>query len=201
MSVFRSGFRLRAALQRVAAHGFAFVPSALDERFRRRLQDEIDSGPFEHFQERFAQVRQQIDGFDVAAPFDGYPALSELCGELTDTVRIHGKGVRGLATWQVNEAGVARYRLGSVGITPHMDGRWYRRLVAVLTLYGRAPFAVCSDREGTVVAEWEAGPGDLTLIRGPGLVGVRDGRPLHTAGPPASGERCSLGLRMTTRRG
>lgn len=199
MVALREDLELGAALRQVAGHGFSFVPVALDERFRRRCRTEIDAGPFRHFQEEFSRVRQQIDGFDVGAPFRGYPALAGLSREVTALVHRDGRGVRGLATWRVNEAGVAHYRPDSLGITPHMDGKWYRRLVVVVTLYGTARFAVCSDREGTVVDEWHTGPGSLMLMRGPGLAGARDGRPLHTAGTPRRGERCSIGLRMSVR--
>src|SRR5919201_1067611 len=100
------------------------------------------------------------------------------------------------ATWIPNEIGVARYRPGSIGITPHLDGKWYRRLVAVITVYGRSRFAICRSRAGDVTADWRPGPGDLVLLRAPGLGGIRDGRPFHFVEGPARGVRCSLGVRM-----
>jgi hypothetical protein len=81
-----------------------------------------------------------------------------------------------------------------------MDGRWYRRLVVVATVYGRAPFAICGSRDpDDVVERWMAGPGDLVLMRGPGLAGHRDGRPFHLVEGPRRGERLSLGVRMSAR--
>ena len=124
---------LRTPIQDVATRGATHVPRALDEGFRRRLRGELLDGPYEHFQESFGQVRQQMDGFDIAHPFEAFPLVAELSRELSGLVREHGRGTRGLATWDVNEAGVARYRPGSIGITPHLDGKWYRRLVAVVT--------------------------------------------------------------------
>jgi hypothetical protein len=112
-------------------------------------------------------------------------------------VRSDGAGIRGLATWMPNEIGVARYGPGSLGITPHLDGKWYRRLVAVLTLYGRSRFAISRSREGEITADWRPGPGDLVLLRAPGLGGVRDGRPFHLVEGPSRGVRCSLGIRMS----
>lgn len=194
-----SGLDLRSALREVVDRGAAFLPRSLDESFRRRLRRELEAGPFEHFAEEFGQVRQQIDGFDIREAFDGFPAVAVLHDELTALVRAHGRAIRGLVTWMPNEAGVARYRPGSIGITPHLDGKWYRRLVAIVTVYGNARFAVCRDRAGAVVVAWEAGPGSLTLMRGPGLGALRDGRPFHTVGAPRRGERCSIALRMSTR--
>jgi len=109
--------------------------------------------------------------------------------------------VRGTATWTPNEVGIAHYVPGSIGITPHMDGKWYRRLVVVATVYGRAPFSICGSRDpDDVIERWISAPGDLVLMRGPGLAGHRDGRPFHLVDGPLEGERLSLGIRMARRR-
>lgn len=199
--VFRSGIDLGPALRTVVREGSAFVPRALDEPFRRRLWGEVRAGPFRHMAEEFGggRVRQQLDAFDIVKPFDGFPAVAELCKKITALVQDHGRGIRGLATWETNEVGAARYRPGSLGITPHLDGKWYRRLIAVVTVHGSGRFSICRDRAGPVVEEWGAGPGSLTLLRGPGLGGHRDGRPFHMVAGPRRGERCSLGLRMSAR--
>lgn len=172
------------------------MPDALVPAFLERLTDELRSAPFRRLDEQFGAVRQRIDGLDLMAPFTGYPAVAQCRRELVALVRAAGSQIHGLATWWPNEAGVARYRPGPIGITPHRDGRWHRRLVVVATVFGSAEFTVCADRAGTVVAGWEAGPGSLTLLRGPGLAGQRDGRPLHAVAAPARGARCSLALRM-----
>jgi hypothetical protein len=143
-----------------------------------------------------AGVRMEIDGFDLEAPFDGFPALSELASAFQERVRRDGDGVRGLRTWAPNEAGAARYHPGSVGVTSHMDGRRYRRLVAVFTVAGSARFEVRGSREGGVLERWNAAAGSVTLMRGPGLGGVRDGRPYHAVHGPPRGTRWSLALRM-----
>jgi hypothetical protein len=195
-----SGRDLADALRACAASGFARIPRGVDASVLRRLRPEIEAGPFRRFRESFGRVRQQIDGFDVAIPSADFPVLSELCHTLGEAVRAHGRGVRGLATWSPNEVGVARYEPGSIGITPHMDGRWYRRLVVVLTVHGRASFAICASRDpDDVVERWTAGPGDLVLMRGPGLAGRRDGRPFHLVEGPRAGRRLSLGIRMSVR--
>jgi len=197
MSLLRERLDLREALVTVRREGAAFVPGALDEAFRLRLRREVDAGPFRSMSGTYGKVRMEIDGYDVPAPMDGFPLMRELAEMLGEAVRASGAGIRGLATWRPNEIGVARYRPGSLGITPHLDGKWYRRLVAVVTVYGRSRFAICRTREGDVVAEWWPGPGDLVLMRAPGLGGLRDGRPFHLAEGPRRGMRCSLGIRMT----
>jgi len=192
-----AGLDLRSSLRETLERGAAHLSDVLDEAFRRRLRREIEGGPFEPFAETFGKVRQQIEGYDIRDPMEGFPAVAELREELTAVVREHGRGIRGLATWAPNEVGVARYRPGSIGITPHLDGKRYRRLVAVVTVWGRARFSICRDRAGEVVSAWGAGPGSLALLRGPGLGGIRDGRPFHAVGTPRPGDRCSLGFRMS----
>jgi hypothetical protein len=73
-------------------------------------------------------------------------------------------------------------------------------MVIVMTVYGRAPFAICGSRDPEDILErWMSEPGDLVLMRGPGLAGARDGRPFHLVEGPRRGERLSLGIRMSTR--
>jgi hypothetical protein len=196
-----SGLELGSALRRTAAEGFAHLDAAIDDRFRRMLWDEIGRGPLRSMVGTFgkAGVRMEIDGYDLESPFRGFPATARLAAELGERVRADGRTIRGLATWRPNEAGVGVYRPGSVGITAHLDGRWYRRLVAVFTLAGSAPFEIRSGREGEPVEAWAAGAGSLTLLRGPGLAGARDGRPFHAVHGPSRGVRCSLALRMSVR--
>jgi len=194
------GLDLRDVLGACASVGHARVPAAIGTDTLRRLRAEIERNPFRPFGESFGQVRQQIDGYDIAVPASGFPVLTALCHDLRDLVRTQGQGVRGLATWAPNEVGVTHYVPGSIGITPHKDGKWYRRMVVVVTVYGRAPFAICGSRDPEdVVERWTSEPGDLVLMRGPGLAGARDGRPFHLVEGPRRGERLSLGIRMSTR--
>ena len=194
------GLDLGPALRACAASGHARVVRSIRPAFLRDLRRELGAGPFRRFNESFGAVRQQIDGFDVPLPSEGFPFLDMLCRELRERVRADGRSIRGLATWRPNEVGITHYVPGSIGITPHLDGRWYRRLVIVATVYGRAPFAICRSRAPSDVADrWVAEPGDLVLMRGPGLAGARDGRPFHLVEGPRTGERLSLGIRMAVR--
>jgi hypothetical protein len=189
---------LAAALARTAAQGFAHVDEILEPSFARALRREIERGPLRRMAGEFgkAGVRMEIDGFDVAAPFEGFPLLGALSDALVERVRADAGGIRGLRTWRPNEAGIGIYRPASVGITAHLDGRWYRRLVAVFTVAGSAGFQVRSSREGDALETWWARAGGVTLMRGPGLAGVRDGRPYHAVQGPRRGIRCSVALRM-----
>lgn len=189
---------LTEALGACARSGHAHVPDAIDPAVLPALRAELDAGPFRRFGEYFGRVRQQIDGYDVVLPSTAFPGLTALARELGGLVRTQGRSLRGLATWRPNEVGIARYVPGSVGITPHLDGKWYRRLVVVATVYGRARFAICGSRDpADVLDAWTSAPGDLVLMRGPGLAGARDGRPFHLVEGPRRGPRLSLGIRMS----
>jgi hypothetical protein len=185
------------ALRRTAAQGFEHLEDVVEPALLRALWRELCAGPLRPMEGSFGRVRMQIAGFDVADPMDAFPRLAELRDSVTERVRRDGADIRGLATWRPNEAGVGMTRPGQTGITSHLDGRWYRRLVAVVTVVGSARFEVTATREGPVVDEWQAGPGGMTLMRGPGLAGRRDGRPFHRIGPPSRGVRCSVALRMS----
>jgi hypothetical protein len=193
-----NGLDLSNALRRTASNGFSHLDDVLDKQFAAELWDEIRGGPLRTMSGEFgtARVRMEIDGFDVESPFDGFPCIQTLVDEFAERVRTDGEGVRGLATWRPNEAGVGVYRPGSVGVTAHMDGRWYRRLVAVFTVIGSARFEVRASRQGDVVETWTARARGVTLMRGPGLAGGRDGRPYHSVYGPERGVRCSTALRM-----
>lgn len=185
-------------MRTTAARGFAHVDDVVEAGFLGALDAEIRAGPLRRMSGTFgrAAVRMEIDGYDLVAPFDGSPLVAELASTFVQRVRSDGRGIRGLLTWQPNEVGIARYRPGSVGVTSHMDGRWYRRLVAVFTITGSARFEVRASREGRVLERWNARAGSVTLMRAPGLAGVRDGRPFHAVLGPPRGVRCSLALRM-----
>jgi hypothetical protein len=189
---------LAPALRSAAANGFAHVDGIVDAAFLRELWREVLTGPLREMTGTFgkAGVRMEIDGYDVEAPFDGFPLLRELAEAFAERVLRDGVRIRGLRTWRPNEAGVAVYRSGSVGVTSHLDGRWYRRLVAVFTVVGSARFEVRASRAGDVVERWDARAGSVTLMRAPGLAGARDGRPYHAVHGPPRGTRCSLALRM-----
>lgn len=188
---------LRAALERVRDRGAAFVPRALSDPFRTRLGAAVRGGSFEAVPGSVGPVRQETESWDPR-PGD-LPEVDDLRAAVTRVVRAHGRGIRGLATWRPTDVTVQRYRPGALGITPHLDGKRYRRLVVVVTVAGTARFRIHERRDGPAVAEWEAGPGSLALLRGPGLGGHRDGRPFHAVEGPRRGMRYSVALRMRAR--
>jgi hypothetical protein len=96
----------------------------------------------------------------------------------------------------INDLILQRYRPGSRGITPHRDHLRYRGLVALLIVSGDGRFCLCADRRGARAREVPALPGDLLLMRAPGLAGSSD-RPFHFL-DRITVERLSFGLRWDT---
>ena len=191
------GLKLQAAFEEVRSRGFALVAGAVDEGVLAELQLEAERCPLERWPEVIGKVRQRMDGCFLRPPFGGYPGIAGIAGALVGEAR--ASSTRGLRTWRPNEISVQRYEPGSIAIESHRDNIRYRRLVAILTTAGRARFRVLETREGSVLAEWTPEPGDLVLLRGPGLGGLRDGRPFHALDAPQEGERWSISFRMNTR--
>lgn len=191
----------RAALESSVEMGAGFVPDGLPGRSVRALLDEVGHGPFGAVEPEVGPVRQEVESLEIR-PDDlaRYPAVRALRDELVAAVRRGGAGIRGLATWMPGEIDVQRYPAGSIGITPHLDGKRFRRLVAVVTLAGTAPFSIHPTRDGPAVRTFDTGPGSILVMRGPGLAGHRDGRPFHSIGGPADGPRISMGFRMRVER-
>ena len=196
MGVFRSDLDLGRPLQTLREAGAAFIPHALSEPFRARLQRDIEAGPFQRLPDRIGPVRQEADLFIIAGDMADHPAVGRLRAELVTRVRRDGSQLPGLARWWPNEAYVQRYEPGALGVSPHVDSKRFAVLVAIFTTEGSARFALCRTRAGEINAEWEAGPGSLTLLRGPGLLDAEDVRPFHTVRGPVDGRRFSITFRM-----
>jgi hypothetical protein len=190
---------LGPVLEAVRRNGVAVVDQALADPFRRQLERELMTVPYQAAPAEVGPVRQETDVF-LLRNLAGFPIVAELVGEFRTAVRAHAREIRGLATYAPNEVYLQRYRPGSLGITPHLDVKRYRRLVAFFTVRGSACLSVFRERAGEEIARFSIGPGSLALLRAPGLGGLRDGRPFHAIVPGGIEERVSVGLRMDTRR-
>jgi alkylated DNA repair dioxygenase AlkB len=127
------------------------------------------------------------------------PAIRELRDDLVRRLADHAGGGNAVPEWYPNEAYMQRYAPSALGVSPHVDSSRFAYLIAVFTTEGSARFAVCRDRSGDPLMEWNAGPGSLVLLRGSSS--KCSDRPFHTVGSPAVGRRFSVTLRMSTRPG
>jgi hypothetical protein len=200
MTALHPDLDLGRPLQALRKVGAAFILHALSEPFRQRLQREIQDGPFERLPDQIGPVRQQADLFVVTDAMTDHPALAHLRAELVSRLRQDSPQLAGLARWSPNEAYVQRYEPGALGVSPHLDSKRFAVLVAIFTTQGSARFALCQTRAGEILQEWDAGPGSLTLLRGPGLLDAEDQRPFHTVYGPAAERRYSITFRMNQER-
>jgi hypothetical protein len=199
MSTLLTTLDLRGPLARAGQIGASFLGEAIEGSSLKILRDEIAAGSFDSLPEQIGPygVREEAELLQIPAEdFSAYPAIAQLRTDLMQLVREHGRNINGLEEWRPNDIAAMRYHPGSLGITPHRDGKRHRYLIAIVTIEGAAAFNLCTDREGTGIDRWPTTPGSLVLMRGPGLNGAEDGRPFHTVSGPTSGARVSLTFRM-----
>ena len=113
----------------------------------------LTSGRFAPLEPTIGTVNQRGEGLTVEPDDDGFPSVGRLVSELTWEVR--ASRLPGTADYVPNEITCQRYLDERSGITPHMDQRRYRLLVAAFTLVGEATFTVFEDRSArTIVRAW-----------------------------------------------
>lgn len=199
LPMLRPGTGVRRGIEVASRDGAAFVASALGEHALASISRELAPARFGKLAGREGRARQEGEILVLTGPLRGYPAIRQLRGELVAAARGLAAAIPGLEVWDPDEVAVQRYHAGALGITPHLDLKRYGYLVAVATVHGSAAFTWCRNRDGDPLATWQAGPGSLVLLRGPGLGGTPDSRPLHAVSGPVTGQRISLGFRMNTR--
>jgi hypothetical protein len=197
VSALRDDLDLRRPLAEVDDLGGTLVEHALEDAFRAELEAATSALPFRRLAAEEGRARQGGDYHALTAPFGSVPAVQLLADDLVRHVHAAGAGA---GDWVPNEVYVQRYRAGDLGITPHLDLKRYRYLVAVFTASGEAECMLCKNRAGDVLRSWLATAGSLVLLRAPGFADVDDGRLLHAVRGPAAGERISVSYRFDSRR-
>ncbi len=109
-----------------------------------------------------------------------------------------------LSEWKPNEITYHRYNAGEdgVGLSPHIDNARFKGVIAILGIDKKADLVVGRRDEGgdfNPDAEVSIEPGDLALLRAPGLFKgcSTDYRPEHTVTNPEP-ERISMMLRSNS---
>ena len=125
--------------------------------------------------------------------------LAESLGQLFRAALSYDSLVEAPTAFRFNDLIVQRYPAGCRGISPHRDHARYVVVVAILVLSGDGEFCVCQDRSGDVAVEIPARPGDLVLMRAPGLRGVGP-RPFHLL-RNVTRYRRTVGLRYDVEKG
>jgi hypothetical protein len=191
---------LDTALTRASEIGAAFIAHALTGPALAAINVEIRAGSFKPLPDQLGAygVREEAELLQIA-PDDTsrFPTTTRLGADIAQLVHQQGKKIAGLDGWEPNDIAAMRYHAGSLGITPHRDGKGYKLLIAIFTVEGSAPFTLCANRKGDIVDQWQTASGSLILMRGPGLRGIENDRPFNTVAGPRTGTRVSLTFRMS----
>ncbi len=173
----------------------------LEEDFRVALLEEAQDYEYQPEDEIVGSgdrvVRQQISSFDDFPGDSAYVLLKDSFQGLLEQRLVELEAYPFETALNFNSMVLQRYEEGSLGITPHKDGLSYINLVCVFMIGGRGRFYVCSDRSGRDAKEVDASPGNVILMRAPGLFGAGDNRPFHFVSEIEE-TRYTFGLRQKT---
>lgn len=116
------------------------------------------------------KVREQLSSFTNFPPDSLFYKLRN------DFLELMIRKLSGLKTKNIfgqplnfNDMSLQRYEPGSIGITPHRDGKSRVNMICVFVLKGISEFAICDDRLGTNPKFLDVRPGNVLILRGPGF--------------------------------
>ena len=146
--------------------------------------------------EREAKIAQQFETLNFSYLTEASPAVRKFGQRLISFVQPV------LPKWRPNDVAIQRYLPTHIGIDNHRDYASDILLVAVASLEGSARFHIEADE--VYSKQWsnvEVCPGDLVLLRAPGLTGHPEDRPYHRIEAPLAGQRVSIAYRQNSRLG
>jgi hypothetical protein len=174
----------------------------LDEDFRLALLEEAGGYVYQPEDEivgsRDRVVRQQVSSFDNFPEYSDYVLLKNSFQGWLEQRLAKLESYPFETSLDFNSMVLQRYEAHSIGITPHKDGLSYINLVCVFVIGGGGRFYVCPDRSGRETRAIDASPGNVILMRAPGLFGPEDNRPFHYV-TEIKERRYTFGLRQKRR--
>ena len=123
-------------------------------------------------------VRQELASFAAFPADSAFVRLRDRLQALLDEAFAACRPYPFDGPLELNSLVLQKYDAGSLGITPHRDGKRFVNLICVVVLAGRGRFFVCADRAGRGAREVEAHPGAAIFMRAPGFRGSQE-RPFH----------------------
>jgi hypothetical protein len=171
----------------------------LDEDFRTALLEEAEDYVYEPKDELVGSgnrsVTQQVSSFRGFPNGSRYVLLRNSFQDLLELCLAELGSYPFEMSLSFDSMVLQRYQKGSIGITPHKDGLSYINLVCVFVIGGQGRFYVCSNRSGSDAREIDASPGNVIVMRAPGLFGPEDNRPFHFV-TDIKATRYTFGLRQ-----
>jgi dihydroneopterin aldolase len=149
----------------------------LTAQYRAKLLKEAEGYEYVRQPEVLAggKVREQISSFNALPEASGFHKVAD---DLAEMLYRKSPAHQFATPLHFNEFNLQRYDKGSLGVTPHKEGKSCRNLIAVFILKGDAKYAICRDRSGSEPIFFDTTPGNVILMRGVGFYGRND-QPMH----------------------
>ena len=192
--------------------GVAHLPGFMSTTDRKSVLSELadqgrvtwqDSHHATYTNQRGLTIVQNHDTFALKLsrgdqrPLARLPYFRAAIGAIKRHVREMSVAITPLRAWVPDEASVHRYDNAEIGLSFHKDNARFVGLIAILSLDGVCDLAV--QRPQGIVCH-TANPGDLVLLRAPGLIhSTEDLRPEHAVVNLRTPTRTSLMVRANDR--
>lgn len=202
MEIFRPGLNFDHLLRDVVTFGGTFVPQAFTDEYLAYLLEEVETLEYGSYESNGgAQVFEKHRDFRarIYQTEAHIPRLTALVEQIGWRVRLASVPRLNNYEFYPDDVNVWRYTDDSCGIGKHRDYSHDQYLIVGVTLTGYCTLEYYGeDKANDVPQVWQAGPGSLMLLRGPGLCS-NDLRPFHAVNPPVNGERISIIIRQDIR--
>jgi hypothetical protein len=202
MEIFQPGLNFSHLLREVVTFGGTFVPCAFRSEYLDFLLEEIESLEYGHYEsgeeaavyEKHRDFRARIYQTEVHIP-----RLRHLVEQLGWQVRLASVPQANNECFYPDDINVWRYSDTSSAIGKHRDYSHDKFLIIGITVTGYCTLEYYGeDKNNPKPKLWQAGPGSLMILRGPGFC-ENDSRPFHAVNPPVNGERISIVIRQDIR--
>lgn len=164
-------FDIQDVLETILENGAVSIPILPDDR-REELFAEARTYEYQRQPELVGggKVREQLSSIS------SFPEESLFYGLKNDFTELLLRKLVSLPARDIfsvplifNEMSIQKYEAGSIGITPHMDGKSVLNLICLFILTGTSEFAVCQDRSGRNPKFFNTAPGNLIILRAAGF--------------------------------
>lgn len=172
-------FKVEQQLQVAKVEGAALVQGVIRNGSLADVQEELSHIRFGQSQDT-ALVKQQYTyaAFRETIP-NTFVVLERLRRQTELLVRSARKSFPQLATWQAYDTMVHKYSSTDF-LGAHRDLERHPQVIAIYTVTGECKFELLTSHDGEVTKVFYPTPGDLLLLRAPGLSGcAEDDRPVH----------------------
>jgi dihydroneopterin aldolase len=171
---------MRSVIAKLETDGGVSIP-ILPDAYRHTLLNEAETYTYVKQPEIVgpAKVREQISSTKDFRPGSLFFQLKDTLEEMIKRQMNNLPDNTFPTPLSFNEMSLQLYEKGSIGITPHRDGLSRINMICVFVLTGTSKFALCDDREGSNPRYLDTTPGNLIILRAPGLMGAEDSRPMH----------------------